>query len=139
MVLVKYDRQPHSLRNGLGVSIHEYGAVTIGFMLYKMLGQPRHVELWFDPDEQKVGITAVPQPTPMSLRVGRTRIVSCKGFLRTCQIDHEVTRKYSASFNEGMVLVDLRSVSARTFHGIDKKRPQALPNVEPFTIVPRAS
>lgn len=66
------------------------------------------VELFFDPDEKKVGILPVKEPTPDAFKIQgqTTKMVVAKKFLNRFQIPIE-DKRYEFDYEDGMLIIQL--------------------------------
>jgi len=66
------------------------------------------VELFFDPDEKKMGILPVKEPTPDAFKIQgqTTKMVVAKKFLNRFQIPIE-DKRYEFDYEDGMLIIQL--------------------------------
>lgn len=74
----------------------------------KYFNDKNHVELFFDPDENKIGILPVSEPTPDSFKIQgqTTKMVVAKKFLNRFQIPVE-DKRYEFEYQDGMLIIKL--------------------------------
>ncbi|NLY73792.1 MAG: hypothetical protein GX075_00610 [Firmicutes bacterium] len=74
----------------------------------KYFNDKKHVELYFDPDENKIGILPVSEPTPDSFKIQgqTTKMVVAKKFLNRFQIPVE-DKRYEFEHQDGMLIIKL--------------------------------
>lgn len=74
----------------------------------KYLDSISFVELFFDPDEKKMGILPVKEPTPDAFKIQgqTTKMVVAKKFLNRFQIPVE-DKRYEFDYEDGMLIIQL--------------------------------
>jgi hypothetical protein len=94
------------------VSLQRKGTFTLNRAAFDALGQPSHVELLFDRDDQVIGFRPVNPSKPTAYAVRSTDpsgsfAVAGKAFVKHYGIETAVARRWPAVFEHGVLCVQL--------------------------------
>lgn len=110
-----FDKRRNSRSRALTVTIQRRGIFSISEAAYHELGEPAHVELLFDRDEQLVGLRPVSDAVAHAYAVrrqsgksGGPAIVAGQAFTQYFEIDTSESRRRDAKVEDGMLVVDLK-------------------------------
>jgi hypothetical protein len=114
----RFSRDLVALKRDPWVTIQKRGTISLNRSAYEILGSPDAVELLYDADSQIVGLRecdshdrdAVRVRSPTGKDIGPF-VVSAMAYLRFYEIAVEVSRRWPAYVEEGVLCVDLRTPS----------------------------
>ena len=96
------------------VTVQKRGMLSINIPAYTLLGSPAAVELMYDPQRRIIGVRGVDPGAdhayPLRTLAGREDgpfVVSATAFLKHFQIMPTVSRRWSVTVRDGVLLVDL--------------------------------
>lgn len=96
------------------VTIETSKRLRLNAAAYRALQETTHVVLLFDPDTRRIGLRPCTPDNPIAYKVSalsrtRSRVISSAAFLRHYRIDTSRTRRYVASMEDDMLVVDLNA------------------------------
>ncbi len=121
------------------VSIQQCGKINISRAAFKLLGEPRHVELLFDHVGRRIGLRAPREATVASHKVSVTQggnFVHASRFLRDYGID-STTRRYRAQMEANTLVIDLLSESVKSGWHKNKLSDSGSAQQGKLTLLPR--
>lgn len=115
MAFEVYESKTLSRRHTPVITVQKSGAISINRAGYTALGEPEHVLLLRDADANLIAIQAA-EADEVHAQVVRLLnpargsgpvVVPASGFVREAGIDTSVARRWPASYNNDMLVVDL--------------------------------
>lgn len=94
------------------VTIQKRGNISLNQAALVALGEPESVELLFDKEERLIGFRSVDSATPHAYHVrrqsnSRSVLIAGRAFTQYFDIDTDVARRYSATVQGDILVVDL--------------------------------
>ncbi len=104
--------------NEMWVSLESKGTARFNAPVYDALNRPEYVELLWDAEGHAMGLRATDETLPWAFKVRKhaqsaSYIVSVISFSRFNSIDISETRRYRATLEDNVVVVDLNQTPAR--------------------------
>jgi hypothetical protein len=95
-------------------TIQQRGNFSLNRLAYEMLGEPQAVELLYDRVDHIIGLRPIDPSEKHAYPVRRQQnsasyVVSGHSFCSYYSIPTEITRKYTAVINDGMLTADLKT------------------------------
>jgi hypothetical protein len=109
----RFDRREAKYVKRPQLTVQAQGAISINAAAHRLLGDPTHIELFFDRDERIIGIAAAPADTPYGYPIraqgakGSTFVASARAFLIKFGIPYEVSKRFDAELVDGLLTVRL--------------------------------
>lgn len=100
------------------VTIQKRGALSLNAAAYEAVGSPKHVTLHYDRENELMGIQKASSATPHAYAVRgvgnneATRVVSGKAFLSYYGIPRGTARRWIATVQNDMLVIDLKQPGA---------------------------
>jgi hypothetical protein len=113
MPFEKFDRRESKYVKRPQLTVQAQGAISINAAAYRALGDPSHVELFFDRDERIIGIAAAPADTEYGYPIrsqGAKRssfVMSARAFLIKFGIPYEVSKRFNAEMTDNLLIARL--------------------------------
>lgn len=112
----RFPRREHVRRSDPAITIRDRGLAVVNAAAWEAIGEPTHVVLLFDKEQQILGFQGASEATPdsyplapLSKRDASTRQVSVRALFRHFGIPLGTTRRYRAHvLSHNVLAVDLR-------------------------------
>ncbi len=113
MAFTKYARSMSTLAKAPAVTIQRRGNIGMNAAAHRVLGSPDAVELWFDDETRRIGITSCDLTAEHAYKMrplgksGSSWIITATTFTDYNRINTEVARRYQANMEDGMLVIDV--------------------------------
>ncbi len=113
MAFTKYARSMSTLAKAPSVTIQRRGNIGMNAAAHRALGAPEAVELWFDADTRRVGITPCELTAEHAYKMrplgksGSSWIITAGSFTEHNKINTDVARRYQTSLEGEMLVIDV--------------------------------
>jgi hypothetical protein len=112
-----FDRKAATASKNPMISIQKQGSFSLNRAAYKLLGEPEHVELLYDPEEKLIGFREVSDNSPRAYPVrpqgesAATLMIAGQAFTKYYGIDTSLARRYSVEMVDNILVLDLKGES----------------------------
>lgn len=112
---VLFERQAAPLAKRPQITVQRAGAISFNASAYHSMGEPKAIELLYDPKQRVMGFRAAPADAPNAYAIkplgagkASSRLVSARAFLQFFGIPFDTPLRYDAELVDGVLTVDLK-------------------------------
>lgn len=108
-----FDKRTAPLVKRPEVTVQAKGTLSMNASAYHALGEPKAVELLYDPAETVIGIRPVPEDEPHAYPIrpvasGSTYVISGSAFFAWFEIPLVAPRRRDVAVDQGVLIIDLK-------------------------------